>query len=284
MRKHVIGTLALCFSQLALAVTPLPLEQVQAIEARSGGRLGVALYSPKSHQMWSYKGAQSFPLMSTFKPLACAKLLKDASKGALKLEEEVEIRQRDLVSYSPVVRLRVGSAMSLAELCATTLETSDNAAANLILKKIGGPDKLTAFLRTSGDTRTQLDRNEPSLNFVSAGDRRDSSSPETMARTLSELILGDVLDGQASAQLSQWMAANRVSDSLLRAHLPKGWKIIDKSGYDDKYGSRAIIAVVWNEVKEPLVISVYLGQSGKSLKEVNATLADMGKLIFSTQQ
>lgn len=43
---------------------------------------------------------------------------------------------------------------------------SDNAATNLLLRSVGGPEALTATLRNMGDPVTRIDRYETEMNDV----------------------------------------------------------------------------------------------------------------------
>jgi beta-lactamase class A len=67
--------------------------------------------------------------------------------------------------------------LTLAELCQGALQRSDNTAANLLLRTIGGPPVITAFARSIGDDKTRLDRWETALNSAVPGDPRDTSTP-----------------------------------------------------------------------------------------------------------
>lgn len=49
------------------------------IEHQLDGRGGVSVYDVTQHELWSYNGDSHFPLMSTFKTIACAKVLADRS-------------------------------------------------------------------------------------------------------------------------------------------------------------------------------------------------------------
>ena len=72
-------------------------------------------------------------------------------------------RKRDLIANSPAVEAKLAAGagtMTIRELCAAMVTLSDNAAANILLKGIGGPPALTAFFRTLGDEVTRLDRFE----------------------------------------------------------------------------------------------------------------------------
>src|SRR5690606_36871112 len=113
--------------------------------------------------------------------------------------------------------------LSLAQLCEATITTSDNTAANLILRELGGPAALTDFLRSIGDGVTRLDRLEPELNEASPGEDLDTTTPRAMARTLRTLLLGDVLSPPSREQLAAWLKANTTGGRRLRAGLPSDW-------------------------------------------------------------
>lgn len=75
-------------------------------------RIGVAVLEVKTGEQWNYKGDERFPLTSTFKTLACAKLLQDAERQRLKLTDSVTVQQADLVTYSPVIEKQVGQPVT----------------------------------------------------------------------------------------------------------------------------------------------------------------------------
>lgn len=114
---------------------------------------------------------------------------------------------------------------------------SDNTAANLLLNVLGGPQKLTEFLGNINDPVTRLDRLEPMLNESQPGDARDTTTPDAMAKTLRTLLTGDALTSGSQQQLMDWMEADQVGGPLLRAILPNGWFIADKTGAGQR-GSR----------------------------------------------
>ncbi|MNP57830.1 Beta-lactamase PSE-4 precursor [compost metagenome] len=104
-----------------------------------------------------------------------------------------------------------------------------------------------------------------------------------MALSLNKLLLQDVLSTKSRAQLKQWMMGNRVADDLLRASLPKGWSIADRSGASD-YGVRGIISMVWSETQHPIVITMYVRKEGSSIHERDKVIADIGSVIFGAYQ
>ncbi|EKF58083.1 Beta-lactamase [Agrobacterium albertimagni AOL15] len=248
------------------------------VEERLGMRVGLSVIDTGRGTVVAYRETERFAMASTFKSLACAAAL---AGGNAVLEQTTRITKADLRPHSPVTEKRVGTNLSTRALCEITLRTSDNAAANAILKTLGGPAEVTGFLRGIGDKTTRLDRYEPELNEATPGDPRDTTTPQAMAQTLEHLLLGDALAPAARDQLEAWMSANAVADGLLRSKLPKGWQIADRSGAGG-HGTRGVIAVVRPPPgAQPLVIAIYMDGKTHPLKARDAAIAEIGDAIFA---
>jgi beta-lactamase class A len=257
------------------------IKKIEQFEKDLGARIGVSIYDvSRNKSLFDYRGDVRFPLMSTFKTLACAKLLADVDKGNQSLKTAVVIKESSLITWSPVTKNHLGEEFSLLQACTATMIMSDNTAANIVLDHINGPKSLTQFMRSIGDEVTRLDRIEPFLGEAMEGDVRDTTTPNAIARSLNELLFGSTLSATSKAQIKQWMMDNKVSDSLLRSTLPKDWSIADRSGAGG-YGSRGITALVWSDKRSPLIISIYLTQTDASFALRNQAIAEIGKEIFS---
>jgi beta-lactamase class A len=256
--------------------------RVAAIEAAAGGRLGVAVIDQAGTRRLAHRADERFAMCSTFKALAVAAALKRVDAGADTLDRKVAFGPADLLEYAPVAKAHVGDgAMSLADVCAAALQWSDNTAANLILKTIGGPPAVTAFARALGDSVTRLDRDEPTLNTGVPGDPRDTTSPAAMAADLRALILGDALSPASRRQLEAWMAGDKVADKRLRAGLPADWRIADKTGTGD-HGAANTIAILRPPSRPPLFVAVYFAESERTPDERNAVHRDVARVIVET--
>lgn len=255
-------------------------ELARELESLHAGQIGIAVLDTNDQSHWHYKGDVRFPLMSTFKTLACAKLLADVDQKKQKLTTELRIDKTSIVTYSPVTEPLINQTITLEQACEATMTTSDNTAANLVLLGIGGPQALTDFLRSTDDSITRLDRTEPSLNEAQKNDLRDTSTPLAIVSTLNRLILGNTLSEASRAQLRQWMMNNKVADNLLRSILPAGWSIADRSGAGGN-GSRGITAIVWSKKRQPLIISIYMTGTNASFEERNQSIVEIGKAIFN---
>ena len=266
-------------SGVAYATPDRLIETVRAVEERLNARVGVYVYDEETGRRWTYNADDRFPMASTFKSLACAALLAQVDLGEERLDRVVTFGESDLVPYSPVTKERVGAdGMSLGEVCHATMTMSDNTAANLVMGAIGGPDRLTAFIRSTGDTATRLDRWETDLNEATPGDPRDTTTPKAMARTLRRLVFEEVLSLDSRAQLKDWLKGNQVSDALFRAGVPDDWTVGDRTGAGG-YGTRAIAAILWPPGRQPVIATVYMTETGASFDVRNAAIAEIGGAI-----
>ncbi|WP_370454962.1 class A beta-lactamase [Hahella sp. KA22] len=280
-----VGGLLMLSGVSAAADKPVQLEKVFAkLEDRLGARMGVMVLDTQTGRTWEQRGQERFPLCSTFKVLACAALLAKVDAGEENLTRRVQIQARDIVTYSPVTKDRIGGeGMTLGELCHAAMTKSDNTAANLVLKAVGGPPKLTEYLRGLGDEITRLDRWETELNEATPGDPRDTTSPAAMASTLRKLFLDSPLSPASRQQLTNWFLANETGDAKLRAGLPQDWRIGDRTG-GGAYGSTNDVAVIWPTGREPLIVAVYITETEAAFDDRNKTIADVGRAVGAAFQ
>jgi beta-lactamase class A len=228
------------------------------LEKQSGGRLGVAFLDTATGARVGQRADERFPLCSTFKLLAAGAVLLRVDHKDEHMDRIVRFSQKEIVPNSPVTETRVGDAgMSVQEICAAAITRSDNTAGNLLLGSIGGPTALTAFARFLKDEMTRLDRIEPDLNEALPNDPRDTSTPAAMMSDLHALVLGDVLSMSSRDLLTGWLVQNQTGNERLRAGLPEGWTVGDKTGSGER-GTTNDLAIVWPPDKAPVLVSVYL--------------------------
>ncbi|KAB8059007.1 class A beta-lactamase [Janthinobacterium sp. FT14W] len=269
VRRHLLlasGAALLCPAPLLFAApaTSIATAQTQlaALEQAAGGRLGVAAWRHGSELRVAYRADERFPLASTFKAmLAAAVLARSVSQPGL-LDQPVRYEKKELVTYSPITEKHLADGMTVAELCAATLQYSDNSAANFLMKILGGPQAVTAYARSIGNTLFQLERWETELNSAIPGEVRDTASPTSMAHSLQQLLLGNSLPAPQRQQLDAWMRGNTTGDKRIRAGVPAGWQVADKTG-SGAYGSVNDIGVAYPASGAPLVIAVYYTREQK---------------------
>lgn len=232
-----------------------------AIEADLGGRVGVMARDTGSGDELAWRADERFALCSTFKWVLAAMILSKVDRGELALERRIEYGEADLLEYAPVTREHVEEgSMTVAGLCRAAVTVSDNTAANLLLELVGGPPELTAFLRKSGDTVTRLDRYEPELNTNVPGDERDTTTPRAMLDTMERLLLGEALSPGSRERLNGWLVGATTGGARLRAGLPDGWTVGDKTGTGPN-GAANDVAIAWPPGRPPILIAAYLSGS-----------------------
>jgi beta-lactamase class A len=252
-------------------------EDFAALEAGSGGRLGIAVLHGGSGA--GHRADERFPMCSTFKLLAAAAVLKRVDDGNEKLDRRVKFEASDVVVYSPITKEHAGGeGMTLAELCAAAMTLSDNTAGNLILASLGGPRALTDYARSLGDAVTRLDRIEPGLNEALPDDPRDTTTPAAMLKNIKALVLGHALSERSKEQLIAWLVGNKTGDARLRAGFPAGWRVGDKTG-SGEHGTTNDVGVAWPPQSAPILIAIYLTGTTASAEARNRTIAAVGSAI-----
>lgn len=277
-RRTVLAGLAALAPGAALGAQ----SDLAALEQRSGGRLGVYAYVPGTDRSLAHRADERFAMCSTFKALLAAAVLARVDRGEEKLERPMTLTKADMISHAPVTEkhLALGS-ITVGEACQAVVEVSDNPAANLLLKTIGGPAGLTAYAASLGDRVTRLDRYELELNTAVKGDPRDTTSPRAMAGTLERIALGNALPAPSRDQLVGWMTASPSGVRRLRKDLPAGWRAADKTG-TGMNGSTNDIAVLWPASGPPIVVTCYLTETTARLEAREAIHAQVGALVART--
>ena len=257
-----------------------------ALEKQTGGRLGVAMLNTANGQLVGHRLHERFGMCSTFKLALAAEVLRKVDSGALKPDQWVTFGKADLLKHAPIARQHVArGGMTVIAMAQAIQTTSDNTAANALLKLLGGPAAFTQLLRASGDTVTRVDRMEPEMNRVGPGDVRDTTTPHAAALTAQRQLLGGWLKPESASLLLGWMQATETGTQRLRAGFPPGWRSGDKTGTGmakgmaDKYND---IAITWPPGKAPLIVTAYYetatNSGGEMRDEDQAVLAEVGRI------
>ncbi len=262
------------------------LPALRALERRAGGRLGVAILDTATGAQTGLRRDERFGMCSVFKLPLAAMVLREADHGRLALDRRVPYGKGDMLAHAPVTQQHLARGhMTVAELAEAAQVTSDNPAANLLLKLIDGPAGFTARLREIGDATTRLDRYEPEMNHMPPGDPRDTSTPAAMAALVQRLALGDVLKPATRGRLVGWMEKTETGLARLRAGFPKDWRAGDKTGsfWDERLpGKVNDVAIGWPPGRAPLIVAAFYETPspgrGQAFDEGQQVLAEVGRI------
>ncbi|MBY0134074.1 class A beta-lactamase BlaIII [Bacillus cereus] len=248
------------------------------LEKEYDAKLGIYALDTGTNQTVFYRSDDRFAFASTSKSLAVGALLRQNSIEAL--DERITYTREDLSNYNPITEKHVDTGMTLKELADASVRYSDSTAHNLILKKLGGPSAFEKILREIGDTVTISERFEPELNEVNPGETHDTSTPKAIAKTLQSFTLGTVLPSEKRELLVDWMKRNTTGDKLIRAGVPKGWEVADKTGAGS-YGTRNDIAVIWPPNKKPIVLAILSNHDKEDAEYDDKLIADATKTVLN---
>ncbi|HWY41135.1 MAG TPA: class A beta-lactamase [Chthoniobacterales bacterium] len=255
--------------------------QIAQIETETGSHIGVVAIDSATNRRIEHHPNERFLMCSTFKLLALAAILQRNDRGEEKLDRFVRYTQADLLEYAPVTKQHVAEGgLKLGALCEAAIEQSDNTAGNLLLQAIGGPAGLTKFARSLGDETTRLDRMEPELNIAKEGDERDTTSPAAMCSDLVRLLTGDILSEKSRELMQNWLLGNQTGETLIRAGVPKDWRVGDKTGRSGQ-GATNDVAVLYPPNGARIFLAMYVTAPSLSDEKRSEILAHVTREIVA---
>jgi beta-lactamase class A len=232
--------------------------KLRDLEQRHNARLGVFATDTGSGRTVLHRADELFPMCSTFKTILAAAILRRDQDGTL-LGKVIRYTAEDVTKsgYGPITGKaeNLANGMTVSALCDATITFSDNCAANLLMRELGGPTAITRFSRSIGDPVTRLDRWEPELNSAEPGRVTDTTSPRAIGQSYARLTLGHALNRTDADQLTTWLLANTTGGNRIRAGLPAAWRWGDKTG-TGKYSSTNDVGIAFPPGRAPIVIAV----------------------------
>ncbi|MFD0972765.1 class A beta-lactamase [Plantactinospora endophytica] len=256
-------------------------DRLARLEREFDARLGVYALATGTGAVVAHRADERFAFCSTFKGLAAAAVL---DRNPLShLDTVVRYGSGDLLDNAVIARRNVGKGMTIRQLCDAAVRHSDGTAGNLLLRDLGGPAELTAYVRSLGDTVTRMDRTEPAITQATPGDPRDTTSPRAFGTNYQKIVLGDALPPEKRDFLRDLLERNAtsVAPKRVRAGVPKGWRVADKTG-TGSYGTINDIAVVWPPDSAPLVVAIMSSKASRNAEYQQALIAEAAAYVVAT--
>lgn len=237
----------------APTVRPVRLVDLSDLERTHGGRIG--LHATDDDAV-SWRAEERFNYCSTFKIFLAAATQERVQRNNEKLDRAIPITAADIIPHAPVTEPAVGKTLTIVELMQAVVEVSDNAAANILIREMGGLAALSAWYRSIGDTTTRVDRLEPELNRKD-GDK-DTAMPRQTATNLQWMT--DTYQpfglGSQYTPLWTWMIGTKTGTARIAAGVPDGWTVAHKTGTGGT-GQINDIGVLYPATGKPISIAVY---------------------------
>ena len=255
---------------------------LSALETPDGGRLGFVAHDQGSGRTLAWRSEERFVYCSTFKMFLAAATLLRIQSGEERLDRPVPVTRADMANHAPVTEPAIGTTLTVETLMKAIVEVSDNPAANLLLKALGGLEAMRAFYRGIGDDSTTVDRFEPEMNRLD-GDK-DTITPLQSAANIKRLFLSPEtpLSAASRAMLQGWMFTSPTGLDRIKAGVPAGWRVEHKTGTGG-YGPTNDIGLVYPPAGDPVIIAAYFHAASASTPAQNeAVIADATRLALRT--
>jgi beta-lactamase class A len=241
-------------------------------EKEAQGQLGVAVLNAATGERFSWHGSERFPLQSVFKlPLAIA-ILTRVDVGDIRMDEMLRVRPIDVRPGMPGGLAdelpALGAEKSVEDLLERSLVTSDNTATDVLLERLGGPQRVNERMGALGFFGIDVSRSEAELLMDFRGvsptpprdawtyarlqelsrtppevrtralaaalaDPRDTATPETMAELLLHVHQRDLLKPASAAWLVDALGRVKTGKNRIRGLLPEGTPVAHKTGSSD---------------------------------------------------
>lgn len=254
-------------------------ERLFELEREYDARLGVYAVATGSGATIAHRADERFAFCSTFKGLAAAAVLH--RNPMAHLDTVVTYTEADLMASSAITRRHVATGMALRDVCDAAVRFSDGTAGNLLLRDLGGPAELTAYLRGLGDEVTRMDRIEPHIVEAAPDDPRDTTTPRAIGTDYQRILLGDALPPDKRDFLRNLMERGVAGAKRVRAGVPQGWRVANKTGTGN-YGTLNDVGVVWPPDSAPLVVAIMSSKATTDARYDEALLARTAAYVADT--
>jgi beta-lactamase class A len=236
------------------------------------GAFNAAILDLQTNAAWYWNISQPFPLEGAFILPVAVSAMAELEAARLQLTEKVTVRGTDLSPpYSLIsqswldTKPNFAMNVSVADLIALAVEFNDNTAADVLMKLIGGPGAVTAWLRGKGMTEIRIDRYAREVEVEISGmpsfraawrtpaafaaareatpvgerqsamnayldDPRDTTTGLDAMTFLAKLARNELISKASSDVLFKTMRQTRNGARLLAAGLPPGADFVHKAG------------------------------------------------------
>ena len=224
-------------------------------EEDRGARMGFFAMQGRSVAEW--RATERFTFCSTFKLFLAAATLERVQRGEERLDRLITVSESDLVAHAPVTGEAVGNEISVETLCQGMVELSDNPAANILIREMGGLDMWRTWHQQAlNDMTTSVDRLEPELNLING--EMDTTTPLQAVLNMRTLLGPDQrrLSPGHKELLSRWLENSPTGPNRIKAGAPRDATVGHKTGTSGQ-GMVNDIGVIWPTEGEPIFVAAY---------------------------
>lgn len=256
-------------------------ERLKTLCDSAGGDIGVAVIHVETDQTVVLEGAKQLPLYSVFKlPLAIA-VLQEVEAKRLPLDRKVRVTPDDVAPgaqfntdlwHKPVDK-------TVAELLELSIVRSDNTSSDKLLELVGGPATVTARMRALGFSNINIQYTV--REFAAQRDKPNTGTASDLARLLSILQKGEVLQSAQTEMLLGFLTRAMTGEHRLRGGLPAGTPVADKTGTGEAGSTTNDVGLITlPEGKGHLAMAVLISGSKLSADAQEKLIAGLARAAY----
>lgn len=262
--------------------------QVEQIAREAQGRVGAAVVVLETGETTALRGDEQFPMQSVYKlPISMA-VLREVDGGKISLEQKVRVEQGDLIptkGHSPVRDKHPrGVELSVRELLRYTMVESDGTTSDVLLRLVGGPERVNAYLRGLGVEGIVVADTEAQLARDGEAQYRNWATPAAAVALLRALHEGRGLSAESRALLLQFMNETGTGPRRLKGLLPAGTAVAHKTGSSGTFGgvTRATndIGIITLPDGRHLAVAVFVADSTADTNAREGVIAKIARAAW----
>ncbi len=191
-------------------------QMLDAIVAQSGADLALAAMNLTTGEEIARNAERSMPTASVFKLPVLAEVFRQAKGGALDLDERITLRAEDGVMGSGILRdFGPGLRPTLRDLAVMMVIVSDNSATNLLLDRVGGPQRVNTTMRDLGLPSIVVHRRIVFGEITTNGSLAEAA-PRDLMRLVAMLAREELVSPAASREMLAILGRQRYLEQAPR--------------------------------------------------------------------
>jgi beta-lactamase class A len=296
-------------------------ESLNRLVAGFDGRIGACISDGSDMPYACVRALDHFPMQSVMKLPVAVAVLDAVDHGMLRLDEPIVVHEEDLSVYvQPIAKLvgPDGFKTTIDDLIRRAIVDSDNAAADILIARLGKPFAVEVTLARKGLWAIETARDEKHLQSAINGiewkpeyvdpaifdravaavppekrdaafqtylhDTRDTATPLAMTRLLDSLDKDDLLRPESRQHLLDILRQTTTMPDRLKAGVPDGWTIGHKTGTSGEWrGVTAAtndVGIITGPKGENIYISVFIAESRASAADRAALIASIARMAI----
>ena len=248
--------------------------RIRELGADFDGRVGIAVQSVDEGWRAGWRADELCPQQSVSKFWVALTAMDAVDRGRVSLDDRVSLGRDDLTLFHQPIAARVlggGHTTTLGELMYEAITKSDNTANDKLMRSVGGPDAVRAFIARHRIESVRFYNGERALQSKIAGliwsqsysignafykarnalpyaarkaafdryvqDPYDGASANAIVGALARLKRGELLSAASTAKLLSMMGNTKTGPNRLKGGLRPGWSLSHKTGTGQVLGS-----------------------------------------------